>query len=464
MGLGGYLTLLNASPYDWTLTNAHQYQMSAWSWPQTVSAGTSTAVYVEWGSRGNRRDDAGEAYYTLKGTPDKFTVRASNKDFMDIFVTLDGIESQNNPRGSKIDIGFEHDGHKNFLLSGPAGDYVSSNPPVDWMQQNIGTLGNRKLRHICMPGSHDAGMSTFGKGTAFVTRQNTLTQVLNIYDQLKAGSRYLDIRPVISGGQFFTGHYSEFQDTWLGVNGQSIADIISQINRFTNEYKELVILDLSHAINTDQDYRNFNQGEWNRLFDQLKGLNNRLVNAVTDNTDLTQWPLHNFIGGNKASVLIVADMADGTNPGNYKKDGIFNRPNFPVFNSYADSNNAGDMASDQLRKLKDNRNVVSSGGKDGFFLLSWTLTQQEADVLNPVIWILDFAARAFSPLFYQAFNSISPTSFPNVLFIDLFGLDDNPYNRLDPEAPPRTYTVSRDVAAMAMAVNHIAGKNSFVTG
>jgi hypothetical protein len=39
MGYGGYLTLVNGSPFDWVTSSTPSYQMDAWNWP-TVSAGT----------------------------------------------------------------------------------------------------------------------------------------------------------------------------------------------------------------------------------------------------------------------------------------------------------------------------------------------------------------------------------------------------------------------------------------
>jgi hypothetical protein len=39
MGYGGYLTLVNGSPFDWVTSITPSYQMDAWNWP-TVSAGT----------------------------------------------------------------------------------------------------------------------------------------------------------------------------------------------------------------------------------------------------------------------------------------------------------------------------------------------------------------------------------------------------------------------------------------
>jgi hypothetical protein len=38
MGYGGYLTLVNGSPFDWVTSSTPSYQMDTWNWP-TVSAG-----------------------------------------------------------------------------------------------------------------------------------------------------------------------------------------------------------------------------------------------------------------------------------------------------------------------------------------------------------------------------------------------------------------------------------------
>lgn len=93
------------------------------------------------------------------------------------------------------------------------------------MQQSLGILLNRTLRQLCLPGSHDSGMSrktgdtTFGKGALI------LTQTLSIKDQLYAGCRYFDIRPVITGGKWATGHYTRIEqlNTWQGGNGEYLA-------------------------------------------------------------------------------------------------------------------------------------------------------------------------------------------------------------------------------------------------
>ena len=57
-----------------------------------------------------------------------------------------------------MQLGWQHDGIVCFILSGKQGCFSTSNPPRDWMQQNLRTLGLRALHKICLPGTHDAGM------------------------------------------------------------------------------------------------------------------------------------------------------------------------------------------------------------------------------------------------------------------------------------------------------------------
>lgn len=245
--------------------------------------------------------------------------------------------------------------------------------------------------------------------------------------------------------------------------------------RFTDEYHELVILKVSHTLNTDnghENYTEFNQGEWNRLFEELKRIKAR-VNEVTGNDDLTQWPLRKFIGSDKAAVLIIANDVDSGVTGNYRKEGMFSRENIPdLFDSYADSNQLSAMQADQLKKLKENRNVVPDDKvrKDGFFLLSWFLTLQGIENINslPEGSLLSVSAgKTYSALF-EAFSSFTPESFPNVLYLDGFG---NRHSRPRPLNPNPTKSgqaavdaMNFEVTALALAINEIAEKNKYITG
>ena len=380
------------------------------------------------------------------------------------------MATEQSPKGSKVDLGFRHDAAINWIMStDEAGRWWSnSGTYTDWMQQSMGSLGNRTLKHICMPGSHDAGMGIFNPGTIGAHFANTQTQYLDFYHQLMAGSRFFDLRPVISNGEWVAGHYSGVkigdEDVWLGGNGQSIKDIMKQINDFTKEYKELVIINLSHTLDTDHDYKDLTQEQWNQLFDELKGIDNRFTLADAGTTDLSNKVLGDFIT-DRASVLVIAQLPSGINLGSHATQGFYSSANFPMYDSYSDSNSLATMQADQLAKLREQRNIVADGAKrkDAFHVLSWTLTQKPEDVLNLDRAILNLAAGAFDALVSDAWNAFSPESFPNVLYVDALGVRDKsvvfPYDK------PREVPTNMDIAALAVAVNNgMAGRNGVVTG
>jgi hypothetical protein len=166
--------------------------------------------------------------------------------------------------------------------------------PVDWMQANIGTLGNNTLRELCIPGSHDAGMSKINGHTYFANACNTLTQTEDIAAQLLLGARFFDLRPVIADGEdyFYTGHYSKIDfglgHTYQGADGQPFDSIIRDINFFTQGTlnqaprgnSELIVLNLSHDLDTtlgNASYAPFTQTDWDRLLGKLSAIRNLFV-------------------------------------------------------------------------------------------------------------------------------------------------------------------------------------------
>jgi hypothetical protein len=294
------------------------------------------------------------------------------------------MSTKQSAQAAEIDLGFRHNAAVNWIMStDEAGNWWSnSGSYADWMQQSMGSLANRTLKHICMPGSHDAGMGTFSPGTIGAHFANTQTQYLDFYQQLMAGSRYFDLRPVLSRGEWIAGHYGQVGDIWLGGNGQSLTDIMQQINDFTSKYQELVIINLSHTLDTDNKYKDLTQTQWNDLFTALKRINNRYTVSNPGSIDLSTRRLGDFIT-DRASVLIIAQIPDGIILGDYANQGFYSGQNFPFYDEYSNSNNLATMKSDQLAKLKQNRNIVAeqSERRDRFHIFSWTLTQKPEDVL-----------------------------------------------------------------------------------
>lgn len=80
------------------------------------------------------------------------------------------------------------------------------------------------------------------------------------------------------------------------------------------------------------------------------------------------------------------------------------------------------------------------------------------------IYSRNMATGAFDDLISAAWNSFTPQSFPNVLFVDSLGVRDKsavfPFDRVK-----GGLNTNVDIAAFAVAVNNaFAGKNSVVTG
>ena len=213
MGQGGYINLVNSTDSDWILDHTHSYQMNSWKFPKKILKKTSAKVYIEWdqGIFKHQKDDAGEARYILNDKS-SFEIQARAEKEFNLRVYYKEIKVNGNNIGDVVNLGWAHDGVVNFVLLGNSGQYKSMNSNFSsWMSDSLSVLGNVPIRKLCIPGTHDSGMSKISTGTAFGFECNTVTQTHDIKKQLSLGSRYFDIRPVISGGQYYTGHYSEIE-------------------------------------------------------------------------------------------------------------------------------------------------------------------------------------------------------------------------------------------------------------
>jgi len=388
-------------------------------------------------------DDKGEALYTINNTDFEFEVlyRASDTDrlllsYNDSFYTL------NNPAGTVLPLDWVQSQPAPFILTSSDTDLltatiVGSNPPEDWMHATYDRISCLSLRELAFPGTHDAGMSEMNGGSGGIA-QDTQTQTLNVGDQLKYGSRWFDIRPVIAGGHWYTGHYTWVEIAWGGSNGQSLSDIISEINSFTSSNDELIFIWLSHGLDTDKfagDPENhLTQANWDELLSVLLEINHRVI-SLSSGVDLSQKLVSDFIKNGAAVLLIIDDEIKGG--GNVVIDswvssGFFARDQLPYTGTYTNTDDLDTMTNDQLKKLNSNR----PSPRSELFLLSWTLTQNVADVVNFVFAsILDLAAKANPVLYEDLWINLNSESYPNVLVVD-------------------GYPSYGDLAALAMAINY----------
>jgi hypothetical protein len=459
-----YVTIVNGSPYDFILSSTHSYQMDTFDFHDIPAAKSVQNVMKYNGDIGSSAvDDKGEAYYTLKGTDKTFVVEART-DFagsggspyrVDIY--FNGMSTHNSAANTTAE--FQAPGGQraiNFVLAGDEtlGYWSSVTPPTAWMSNILPVIGDRKLRYISMPGSHDAGMSQMNGGTALVTASNVLTQRFGIGDQLRKGSRYFDVRPVQgNGGEYLTGHYNWPDSPHLGANGQTLQEIVDQINNFTATNPELIILYLSHALDTDHGYVVLNDTQWGTVYDIFEGITHRCPNLDGEITDRT---MNELIGDGTACVLLISE-------------GTINRPSSGIYptaqfssdvNHWSDTDSITDMMTDQISYLSSHRNLIDPASADArttFLVTQWILSLTDI-YENTYFSIEDWAVRyAYDPLFWDFYSAITPWMYPNVFLLDFVG-EQIQYDGAFADA-------TDELIALAMAINlEIASQNCYVGG
>jgi len=144
---------------------------------------------------------------------------------------------------------------------------------ANWMKELPSHLHEVPITQLSIPGSHDSGSfyldsssSTapgeakvinnlarrFPRVTKRIVRNWSITQNLNIYEQLKRGIRYFDFRVAYleSTKQFYVVH---------GLYGSLYSELFEEINKFLTEYpKEILILDFNHFYGfTAEQHKDF---------------------------------------------------------------------------------------------------------------------------------------------------------------------------------------------------------------
>jgi len=223
----------------------------------------------------------------------------------------------------------------------------------------------------------------------------------------------------------------------LGGNGQSFGEIIHEINTFTKDHKELIILNLSRDLNLDvgSKYRHFNQDEWDQLLGHLtgdKGLNHLFVAPNPKEVDLSTLPLNQFIGTGQAAVLIIVqpEATSVTLDEYHHLRGVYNYSQMNAIYEHAQTHKLDRMVNRQLQLMRNNRPSPDSP----LFLLSWTHRHPVKVLIGPSV--LKLSARTLSRIYTELFPKCSKNTYPNILFLD--GID------------------SSNITALAMAINDIA--------
>ncbi|PPQ72647.1 hypothetical protein CVT24_012647 [Panaeolus cyanescens] len=287
-----------------------------------------------------------------------------------------------------------------------------------WMQIHRHIFGDLPISELCIPASHDAGTYRRGFHTAFGTESNVFTQSRSIFDQLELGVRCFDIRPYLTcpapgttPGHWACGHYTEGEEIekiigWQGANCVEIQEVIDDINRFTKDNAELVVLEIDHVFHVVIDNpisttgRNPTQDEWNTLISLLSKIDNlyTVERAGTKRQALQDCKLNQFIGDGKAAVLVLVNGYPG-NPDDLYNTGLWPM-NTPDGQTLSLNSEWVTHTANLLEEIKSTINLLQLFGPEANPDSILSLAKKYQDEHFP--WLLQkFAANGYPSLIWM---------------------------------------------------------------
>jgi len=125
---------------------------------------------------------------------------------------------------------------------------------ANWMGAEDADFRHRPLCELAIPGSHDA----LTKDISFPGVEASKAQGSSVYDQLKQGSRYLDLRVSRAKDGKFYGYHG------LKWTNYSLDSAISEISRFLSESPDEVLI-ITMLVD-ENGYNGTEQEAWGSVF------------------------------------------------------------------------------------------------------------------------------------------------------------------------------------------------------
>ncbi|KAK1995691.1 PLC-like phosphodiesterase [Colletotrichum falcatum] len=404
-----YITIVNLTPHRFKLTYTHSYQMDEFNWGDIPSgkARQNVAHYTE-RVKANPVDDNGKAYYDIGDTGKKFVVR-STTHIPDTY-----------PRRIVFDLSGMGKGQREYRVP-------EQEVPVTLVITGSDSFGFiTSLSH----GTHDSGMSKLE--SAIITgasESNTQTQGLNIYDQLRVGARWFDLRVstvhYVGDGthEFWTTHLSdEMAEVTIGKAGERFNDVVNEINKFTSENPgEVIALQFRYLVGV-RNVPSKGPVYWdeeikNEFFEKLIKIENRCGNL--ESRPIQDYTMDKLMSSNdgKGCVLIFLDTVHMKNIPEAERvsteDGIYRKDAISWTDAWPDKEDTKDVAEFAIDAWKR---------KTNFHVGQWISTP---NVLTST-FVYSIQAIAVLPtnpaLYWKGVNSINPDEFPNVLLVDYIGM------------------------------------------
>ena len=248
----------------------------------------------------------------------------------------------------------------------------------NWMRDMLPAIGDKTLSQIVVPGSHDAGMYC-DDGASDLAQ----TQDQNLYDQLRGGVRYFDLR-VLAGEPLLIYHGG------ATFTCEPVDRVMKDVRKFMQEgHNEVVILKFSHFLG-------FGACLKDKFF--YPTLRDTIVENVSPwmykaNVHPAEVPLNDIVtDGGKVIVVVDGDWAAPqcqqeeagfyvykdwcSGDGNCDSTGNPGQGEFTVYDQYSNTTNYDQMKNDQLNKFASFNGKMKNDPslQCDLFLLSWTLT------------------------------------------------------------------------------------------
>lgn len=280
--------------------------------------------------------------------------------------------------------------------------------PATWMRDSLHIIGHKTLLEITIPGTHDSAAYRFtnilmpGSQSDFVEflikntggliddtiKHMETTQELNVYEQLLAGARYLDIRAGWLNNEWLTYHCHV---------GDKLEKVLLDVKRFLDCFDcEIVIVEISHFRSKNSTP---NVDELHRII--FSSLGEHMF-PVRYNLDFT---IGEMIESQKRAIVTVPKYFD-ENRGLWKSKFLKN--------TYPEKNKV-----ELVRKY--NKTLVKGWTERKKLLkVSWILTPDLKQFRKSLLGIALEVNKDLTMTFYQKLKK-REIRFGNILIIDNFG-------------------------------------------
>lgn len=265
-----------------------------------------------------------------------------------------------------------------FLL-GVIGNVLSLSPAT-WIGDSLQYIGDKSLKSLTIPGTHDSGSFNFTMSPMpgdssdlaeffFKVAESLDMSVFEVakaweqcqdqdfYNQMKGGMRYFDLR---SGWDKSTNQWVTFHF----LIGFPIEVLLKNITQYLEDYpKEIVIIEMSHfeGFPTANDVKS------------LQALVVNLLGTYLYPVDLNfNFTVNSMVSTGKRVILTMEQGYDGVN--------IW--PPGAIYNTYADTPNIEEMIAFNNKTVQK---FMNGNWPGELFKVSWTLTPNNTSVLDMLI-------------------------------------------------------------------------------